>query len=527
MTSEEYWKEAALLREVAVQDGATFTAKEILKLYDEALDDIEAEIAKIKANFQRRFGLDNETAAYFLTQAQDEENLNSLIKALEAAPDKSAREAILEYIHYDGLSVRAYAARTERYKAVETLIYARMKKLAVQETNMLEKSLKNAYKESYYGLIDDTAKGLDMGINFALLNDRAIEEAVNAKWHGKRFSERIWDSTDRLAEEAQELVTKSLMSGEALNKTAIKLAESFSVSKYQATTLIHTETAHIHAKADFKAYEDLGVKEYKYLATLDYRTCELCQPLDNRVFKLSEAREGYNYPTMHPRCRCTTTINTDYTSRRARNPLTGKNEIVDGDLTYSQWLDGLSKEERQALNIARKKDDNRTADKLQHIRYKKVLGTKEVPRAFAKFQEMKYNDSEKWEFIKLDYKRQNKLLENPKLALPNARKATADDRKFTEYLFNPNSANGYAKGKAFISRLGYDKDNYEELKQEILEKSARYPAKYKNTDKYGKSYEQKMILYGKKNKPANVIIGWKENDGKTWLTSVYIKEIEK
>ena len=44
----------------------------------------------------------------------------------------------------------------------------------------------------------------------------------------------------------------------------------------------------------------------------------------------------------------------------------------------------------------------------------------------------------------LDYERQNKLIMHPELKLPNAEKATADDRKFTGYLFNPNNAEGWA-----------------------------------------------------------------------------------
>ena len=118
-----YWERAALLREIAMQEGAGYTAAQILRLYDEALEDIETEIKKIQANFQRRFGVDNETAAYFLTAAQEEENLKTLLKLLDEAPNAKARENILEYIHRDGLSVRAYAARTERYKALEKEIY--------------------------------------------------------------------------------------------------------------------------------------------------------------------------------------------------------------------------------------------------------------------------------------------------------------------------------------------------------------------------------------------------------------------
>lgn len=400
MKSEEYWNDAALRREIAVQTGTNYTGEEILKLYDEALSDIDTEIQKIKINFQKRFGIDNETAEYFLTQAQQEDNLKTLIKSLEYAPDEQARQDILAYIRRDGLSVRAYAARKERYEAVKAVIYARIKKVAVMEIEKLSERLQAVYKESYYGVIDDSAKQFDVGINFAILNENAIHAAVSTKWHGKQFSERVWDNTDRLATTAQNLVVKSLMSGEAWSKTAEKLSTAFQVEKYNATRLIHTESSHIHAMADLKAYEDIGAEQYRYLATLDYRTCERCQQWDNMVLPLSEAREGYNYPVLHPLCRCTTTIAVDLKNRRARDPLTGKNDIVDGSVTYQEWYNSLSDEQKEALKLSKRKDSNRTSDKLQHAKYVKVLGTKEVPRSFDKFQDLKYNDSEQWGILK-------------------------------------------------------------------------------------------------------------------------------
>ncbi len=407
MKSSEYWEKAALLRAVAIQDGAVYTTEEILQLYNEALEDIDEEIRKIYYNWYKRTGADAETATYLLDRAKREENLNNLIYLLENAPDEKARLDILEYIHRDGLSVRAYASRAERYEAVKEQIYIRIKQLAVKEIAIVKETKKQAYKESYYGVIDDTAKGLNMGVNFAILNDRAIDEAVSAKWNGERFSSRIWKRTDKLAEQAQKLVTKAIMSGESLAKTSAKLAEQFEVSKFYATTLIRTETSHIHAMADKKGYEDLGIEEYKYLATLDYKTCETCQPLDGRVFKLSEAREGVNYPTMHYNCRCTTTMNMDYTQRRARNPLTGRNEVIDGSVTYREWYDNLSPEQKAALELSRKKDSRRTADKLQFERYKNVLGTKVTGRSFDKWQDMKYNDKVRYAELKKLYKYEN------------------------------------------------------------------------------------------------------------------------
>ena len=404
MKSEEYWNDAALRREIAVQSGTNYTGEEILKLYDEALSDIDTEIQKIKINFQKRFGIDNETAEYFLTQAQQEDNLKTLIKSLEYAPDEQARQDILAYIRRDGLSVRAYAARKERYEAVKAVIYARIKKVAVKEIEKLSERLQAVYKESYYGVIDDAAKQFDVGINFAILNENAINAAVSTKWHGKQFSQRIWDNTDRLATTAQNLVVKSFMSGEAWSKTADKLATTFQVEKYNATRLVHTEASHIHAMADLKAYEDIGAEQYRYLATLDYRTCERCQQWDNMVLPLSEAREGYNYPVLHPLCRCTTTIAVDLKNRRARDPLTGKNDIVDGSVTYQEWYNSLSDEQKTALKLSKRKDSNKTSDKLQHAKYVKVLGTKEVPRSFDKWIDIRYNDSEKYSELKSKYR---------------------------------------------------------------------------------------------------------------------------
>ncbi len=220
-------------------------------------------------------------------------------------------------------------------------------------------------------------------------------------------------------------------------------------------------------------------------------------------------------------------MNIDINSRRARNPATGRNEIIDGHTTYNEWLNSLTHEQKAALKLSQKKNSNRTADKLQFAEYKNRLGTKVVGRSFDKWQEMKYTEKEKYKFIQLDYRRQNKLVRHPELILPNAKKAMADDRKFTEYLFNSENQKGWAKGKAFASRLGYDKDNYAELKDEIMKSVTKYPSTYKDTDKYGDKYEQRIILYGNKGTPANVIIGWKVKDKETWMTSAYIKEVDE
>jgi len=244
--------------------------------------------------------------------------------------------------------------------------------------------------------------------------------------------------------------------------------------------------------------------------------------------KLADRAEGVNAPVMHPRCRCTTTFDMNYVQRRARDPLTGRNSIIDGNVTYSQWKESLTAEQKSALDLAKKKNGNGARDKLQHVQYQKVLGRKVVPQSFDKFQDLKYNDTERWKFIKLDYSRQNELIQNPNMALPNAKDATIADEKFTQYLFDGSHPEGLAKGKIFTERLGYDINNYQDLKAAILCKAEKYPVKYKGNNGHGDRYEQKIILYGSKDTPANVVVAWfVEDENKTRMASTYIKEVNR
>lgn len=169
--------------------------------------------------------------------------------------------------------------------------------------------------------------------------------------------------------------------------------------------------------------------------------------------------------------------------------------------------------------------ENASKDIAQYKRYKEVLG--DAVGSLAKFGQVKYNDAETWKFIQLDYTRQNQLLNHSELKLPNAENVIIPEAKFTKYLFGGAHEGGLAKGRAFSSRLGYSSNNWQELRREIYERASKYPVRFLDNNGYGDRYEQKVIIYGKKGKPANVVIGWMDReDGTTSMSSVYIKEIK-
>ena len=251
--------------------------------------------------------------------------------------------------------------------------------------------------------------------------------------------------------------------------------------------------------------------------------------MDGKHFPMSDYAIGVTVPPFHPNCRGTTVPYyadlEGYGERFARN-LDGDVIYVPADTTYEQW-EKMQEEQYcdGSVDKMRKMHYNKSADLNQYKQYKKVLGF-DAPKDFTAFRELKYNNKEAYKFYKIDYYRRNKLINHPEIALPNAGIASADDRKFTEYIFNPDNQIGFSKGKAFISRLGYDKDNYLNLKHEIIEKAKLYPATFKGSSQYGGRYEQKIIIYGKYNTPANVVIGWIVTPDSTKMTSAYIKEVD-
>ena len=157
------------------------------------------------------------------------------------------------------------------------------------------------------------------------------------------------------------------------------------------------------------------------------------------------------------------------------------------------------------------------------MRFKAVLGRENMP-GVSGLRRRKAAGSVYYRFMRLDYLRQNRLKLNPELALPNASKATAADEKFTKYLFNPDNKDGWAKGVAFTSRLGYNTCNWEDLKANILGSAIKYPSSIHGQNMYGTLYEQPMVLYGPSGKPANVKIGWCCDDEDTWMTTAMLEE---
>ena len=87
--------------------------------------------------------------------------------------------------------------------------------------------------------------------------------------------------------------------------------------------------------------------------------------------------------------------------RSAYNPETGRTEMVPADMTYEQWYEKYVKGNQKA-EAQEKAVKNAASDRKQYNQYRELIG-KDMPKYFADFQEMKYNEPEKWEKLQRKY----------------------------------------------------------------------------------------------------------------------------
>lgn len=267
-------------------------------------------------------------------------------------------------------------------------------------------------------------------------------------------------------------------------------------------------------------------------------SCPICAPYQGRVYSTVPGNPDFpylydtpfsrEYKTFHPRCEHVVTqyimdLHSDEENRKMRE-LSNRSFEIGGE----GWTKAQTERAERSLRGYWKGQQRKSriyADKKQYNNYRIILGD-DAPSTLQDFLDLKKDGGEAWEFRRLDYRRRKKLVDHPELALPNADRATAANTKFTKYLFNKNNADGWAKGRAFESRLGYNIDNWETLQKEIVKRAQIYPAAAGETDQYGTRYTQHIVIYGEKGKPANVRVGWKVKGDKTWLTTALIKEID-
>ncbi len=402
MNKESYWERRQAQNMYEYMEDADKTADQISVLYLKSSQYINKSLDKIFERYRTKHRLSETETLLLLNTMQDKTSLAELRRRLkEGDGDKKELAALLE--------APAYAARLERLEHLMGQIDQMMTEIYLQEKQISTSHYIELAQKSYYHTVFDVQQRVNAAFSFSAADTKTIDRALHSKWSGKNYSERIWGNTQVLADRVKEELLVNLLTGRTNREAAEIIEKEFAKGAANARRLVWTESAQMGKELNFKAYEEMKVEKYRYLATLDLKTCEkCCRPLDRKVFPVKDRQDGVNCPPMHPWCRCTTVgvVSEELEAnlkRRARDPITGKGMLVPMTMAYQEWYDKYVKSNPDA-EFKEKKVKAFSADKAQYEKYKKALGRENVPKTLDAFQNAKHRKTEEYGILKAQVK---------------------------------------------------------------------------------------------------------------------------
>ena len=294
LSDKSYW----LKRSEELDKVATKAEKEVMKelsaLYRDAFRSIEKEVNDFMMKYAVDHKLDYTTVTQTLTPI-DLAEYNQRIEELYAMYRDTGSEYIK--IEIDRLNARA---KITRLQALQGAINVELTKVTHEYQMTLEDTLIGLFTEQYKEVSEL------LGIMAPVINREAIKTIIEYPYAGKMFSDRIWDNKDALVKHIKQNLTAGIIRGDSIQKMSRQLKKDLNVLYYQAERLVRTETNYAMNQGHLKGYADSGVVEkYEFLAAIDSRTSKLCKNQNGKVYKLSEATVGVNYPPVHCNCRST------------------------------------------------------------------------------------------------------------------------------------------------------------------------------------------------------------------------------
>lgn len=309
----KYWierelEDKAIKAKLKMEKSTEGPIKKVSELYKRIERDIHKEIQHIYDTYAKRTKETADKVDEYLTNAEKQKVDEKLLYKIEMAKNEKERNELINI--YNSQSAMYRMSKLENLK---NNISVKLITLASTEEDInkkhYEKILVNKDNKFSTLKLELQEKGA-----FNSVTKHMVDEILEQKWYSSNYSDRIWNNKDRLQNALDEILDKGLIQGHSMQKMAREFRDATATSLFNATRLIRTESAYYHGQVTLREYEELGVTKYKFTAKLDHRTSVTCRKHDDKVYLVSEAKVGVNYPPMHPHCRSTTVpvIENDY-----------------------------------------------------------------------------------------------------------------------------------------------------------------------------------------------------------------------
>ena len=192
------------------------------------------------------------------------------------------------------------------------------------------------------------------------INLTTVQAVVQQPIQGRVLGDWVQDLTDNTRKRVERQVGIGLASGETVQQIAQRVRGTkeanyrdgvLEATRVEAQTVVRTAAAHVSTQARVATYEAMAdvIEGVQWVATLDTSTCQVCGPLDGKVFDVKELPPQ----PAHFNCRCTTVpvlMSIDKIGKRKKVGAVSDEtrSAMDGDVpasvTYDEWIRNQSPE---------------------------------------------------------------------------------------------------------------------------------------------------------------------------------------
>lgn len=338
-----YWER----RTKAIMDKQQYNADianaNLRKAYIKAVVEVQNDINNMFKRFKKYGGLTSEQARELLKKELTSVDKKSLKRLISKTKDPE-----LEKLLRAQLDAPAYAARIARREMLRENLWdninGTMNRVAIEENRIDKNLFITNINESYYTHMYEVQRGMKLGFDVGTLGNDTINAIMKRPFHGANYSKRIWGNTQELTDKLYENIVLGFLNGKPLKNMIAELQETMHVGENAARRLIKTESAYYTNMAAVEGYKECGIDRYRFNSKLDLKVSNVCRNLDGKIFSIDKAQAGENLPPMHPYCRSSIgpVIDGGVAQRigvRTRDVVTGKSEVIKGDITFKEWYD--------------------------------------------------------------------------------------------------------------------------------------------------------------------------------------------
>ncbi|GAB2022431.1 hypothetical protein RyT2_15050 [Pseudolactococcus yaeyamensis] len=388
MTSQDYWRKREQANIARLLKKNIDYEKAFRIIYSENYRDISLRIDALYRRYGDKNGEISLAEVKAIANKTDVEALAATVKRLTKDND---------YSDYANNLMARYNLKMQvsRLELLRDEINIELVKNSVEITNFMANTLTDEARSELKrqaGILGSTLETLDA---------KALKTIVNGSFGSATFSERLWGNTQYLANNLNTLLTQSIINGRHPNDVARALRRIFDVNQKQAERLMRTESARVHAECAVKSMEKNGVTWYEWVA--EPSACEICAPLDGKVFEVKGAEFGnVKHPLfpLHPNCRCATipavkSDKKDAASEKASDLLKDArqaepkitSDLKDSLKSTSAHLEGLDYRLKTLDSLSRKVKNEPKAKMRDVVRYTSISKPDELVADYSKIMD--------------------------------------------------------------------------------------------------------------------------------------------